>query len=55
MERFLRARFQAAEWGALDFEERSCEHLATLVLEALPGLRRVTVWEDMENAGGAER
>lgn len=45
-----------AWWGpwTLDFRDCSCEDIAAGVLRAMPGLRRVTVWEDGENAGGAE-
>lgn len=42
-------------WGAYDFGENSCEMLAQWALTHFHGAFRCTVWEDMENAGGAER
>jgi hypothetical protein len=47
--------FPRAYWDAVDFGERSCESLAAWALDRFPGARRCTVWEDLENAGGAER
>lgn len=59
VENYLRRDFPAVvtvAWGGhLDFGANSCEALAQRVLETFAGARRVTVWEDMENAGGAER
>jgi hypothetical protein len=52
----LESRFESKSiWNALDFGSRSCEMLAEWMLEQFPGASRCTVWEDMENAGGAER
>jgi hypothetical protein len=53
---FLLATYPThACWRATNFGARSCEMIAGEVLDAFAALRRVTVWEDMENAGGAER
>lgn len=41
-------------WDCVDFRNLSCEMIASDVLLAF-NLDRVTVWEDMENAGVAER
>lgn len=56
VEGFLRTAFDVSgHWGCLNFGENSCEMLATKVLDAFGGVQRCTVWEDMENAGGAVR
>lgn len=55
LEAFLRARW-AERLPMLHFGAMSCEMIAQVVLDEFePQPRRVTVWEDGENAGGAER
>lgn len=51
----LTAWFSRGPWDTYNFEDRSCEMLAEWMLARFTGARRCVVWEDHENAGGAER